>query len=57
MSKKCTECEYMKCYEILYQMYYCDHPDRSDDMGKLAKDKLPTVLPEWCPVKEKRSER
>lgn len=52
MSKKCTECKYMKCYGILYQMYYCDHPDRSDDMGKLANDKLPTILQEWCPVKE-----
>ncbi len=52
MKCKCIECKYMKCYGILHQMYYCNHPERIDDMGKLSKDKLPEIVPDWCPVKE-----
>lgn len=32
----CKECEYVKCYAVSRQMYYCDHENRIDDMGKLG---------------------
>ena len=52
----CAECEFMRMYDITYKIYYCDHTDRIDDMGKLSVDHPPETSPEWCPVREKKSE-
>lgn len=49
----CSECEFMKMYDITYKNYYCDHPDRIDDMGKLGVDHPPKTSPRWCPLREK----
>lgn len=54
-TKGCSECEYLKCYAILYQNYYCNHEDRADDMGKLTEYNLNGHYPEWCPLN--KSER
>lgn len=51
LKQSCTECEYIKCYAVRKQIFYCDHEKRADDMGKLGEDKLPDVSPEWCPKK------
>ena len=32
----CVGCGYMKKYDYGKKMYYCDHLDRIDDMGKLG---------------------
>lgn len=47
-----AECEFMKNYEYDKKIYYCDHPDRIDDMGKLGIDELPQKSPEWCPLRK-----
>lgn len=44
------ECKYMKCYAVNKRIYYCDHEDSSDDMGKLGEDTLPDITPECCPM-------
>lgn len=49
----CAECEYMKMYDYGKKIYYCDHSDRIDDMGKLGVRGLPKTSPEWCPLREK----
>lgn len=49
----CTECDYMKKYDYGKKIYFCDHVDRIDDMGKLSVNELPKRSPEWCPLKEK----
>lgn len=49
----CVGCGYMKKYDYGKKIYYCDHPDRIDDMGKLGVGELPERSPEWCPLKEK----
>lgn len=41
----------MRMYNYGNKIYYCDHEDRLDDMGKLGVDHLPETSPEWCPVK------
>ena len=51
--QNCAECEYIRQYDYGKKLYYCDHPDRTDDMGKLSVGKLPERSPEWCPLKEK----
>ena len=51
--QNCAECEFMKMYNYGNRIYYCDHEDRIDDMGKLGEENLPERNPEWCPVKEK----
>lgn len=59
MSKEmnsCKECNYLKCYSILHQCYYCDHESRPDDMGKLGIDQLPEISPEWCPLRKEKEE-
>ena len=55
MDKKvsCSECEFMKMYDYGNKIYYCDHEDRTDDMGKLSVGDIPMVCPEWCPLKTK----
>lgn len=43
----------MKEYNYGKKIYYCDHADRIDDMGKLSIDHLPKTSPEWCPVRKR----
>lgn len=50
----CAECDFMKKYDYGKKIYYCDHPDRIDDMGKLRAGELPEGSPEWCPLGENR---
>ncbi len=50
-AQNCAECEFMKKYDYGKKIYYCDHINRIDDMGKLGVDKLPKKSPVWCPVK------
>ena len=47
----CSECEYMKMYDYGNRIYYCDHEDRTDEMGKLCVDDVPGICPEWCPLR------
>ena len=47
---RCKECKYVKCYAISKRMYYCDHEDRKDLVGKLGEDVLSDVSPMWCPM-------
>lgn len=49
--KNCNGCEYVKCIAINRTMYYCNHEERIDDMGKLGVDYLPETRPNWCPKK------
>ena len=49
----CNQCKYMKAYDYGKKIYYCDHKDRTNDMGKLSVEKLPVVCPEWCPLQNK----
>lgn len=51
----CAECEFMKKYDYGKKIYYCDHTDRIDDMGKLGVEDLPEGSPEWCPGRDKKS--
>ncbi|NBJ95586.1 hypothetical protein [Parablautia muri] len=55
-AQNCAECEFMKKYDYGKKIYYCDHVDRIDDMGKLGVGELPEVSPMWCPLREKKSE-
>ena len=50
---QCGECDYLKCIAVSKQMYFCNHNDRTDDMGKLTEDNLREDSPVWCPLKEK----
>ena len=50
----CAECEFMTMYDYGNRIYYCDHTDRIDDMGKLSVDNLPEASPLWCPLREKQ---
>lgn len=52
----CNGCQFMKKYEYDKEMYYCDHTDRIDDMGKLGVDHPPKTSPKWCPLREKVNE-
>lgn len=54
---RCWNCDHLKCYAILYQKYYCDHKDRSDDMGKLTEENLHIESPKWCPLREENNVR
>lgn len=47
----CAECEFMKMYDYGNRIYYCDHEDRTDDMGKLDVGELSDGNPVWCPLK------
>ena len=55
-AQNCAECNFMKMYDYGNRIYYCDHVDRTDDMGKLGVGELPKGSPEWCPLGEKKSE-
>lgn len=48
----CSDCEFMKMYDYVYRNYYCDHEDRTDDMGKLGVDHPPKTSPKWCPKRK-----
>ena len=52
-TQNCAECEYMKKFDYGKKIYYCEHEDRIDDMGKLSVGDLPEGSTEWCPLKEK----
>jgi len=52
----CSECEYVKMYDYGNRIYYCDHADRIDDMGKLGADHPPKTSPEWCPKRVKTTD-
>ncbi len=45
----CNQCKYMKTYDYGNKIYYCDHEDRTDDMGKLSV----VVSPKWCPLRDR----
>ncbi len=55
-TQNCAECEFMRMYDYGNRIYYCDHVDRSDDMGKLGVDHLPKTNPVWCPLRENKAE-
>ena len=53
----CAECEYIRMYDYGKRIYYCDHEDRADDMGKLSMgklsmNKLSKKKPKWCPLRK-----
>ncbi|NDO51839.1 hypothetical protein FMM75_21475 [Lachnospiraceae bacterium MD335] len=50
-AQNCAECDFMKKYEYDKKIYYCNHTDRIDDMGKLGADHLPKTSPVWCPLR------
>lgn len=50
-TQNCAECEYMKKFDYGKKIYYCEHEDRIDDMGKLSVGDLPEGSTEWCPLK------
>ena len=55
MEKKvsCSKCEFMIEYDYGNRIYYCDHEDRTNDMGKLGVGDIPRECPEWCPLRNK----
>lgn len=55
-AQNCAECEYARMYDYGNRIYYCDHEDRIDDMGKLGVDHPPKTSPKWCPLRDKKSE-
>lgn len=48
----CKECDCLKIYDYVYKCYYCDHENRTDDIGKLGVDYPPKTSPKWCPKRE-----
>ena len=48
----CAQCEYIRMYDYGKRIYYCDHEDRADDMGKIGEGDIPEVSPEWCPLRK-----
>ncbi len=46
---RCKKYQYLKCYAVVYQNYYCNHEDRVDDMGKLTDYHLHRESSKWCP--------
>ena len=51
--QNCAECKIMKKYDYGKKIYYCDHENRTDDIGKLSAEELPETSPVWCPLREK----
>lgn len=51
-TQNCAECEFVRMYNYGNKIYYCDHEDRIDDMGKLGVGDIPRGCPEWCPLRE-----
>lgn len=52
----CSECKFMKMYDYGNRIYYCDHEDRTDEMGKLGVGDVPGICPEWCPLRCKNDD-
>ena len=52
----CSDCEFMRMYDYGNRIYYCNHEDRTDDMGKLDVDHPPKTSPKWCPLRDKKRE-
>lgn len=52
INRCCKDCDYIQRIAINKQMYFCDHKDRTDDMGKLAENNLEHIVPEWCPLEK-----
>ena len=50
--RHCCKCDFLKCYAIVYQNYYCNHEARTDDMGKLTDHNLKEECPVWCPLEQ-----
>jgi len=50
----CDGCGFAVPYNCGDKIYYCDHVDRTDDMGKLGVGELPEASPKWCPLRDKR---
>ncbi len=48
----CDGCEFAVQCNNGDEIYYCDHEDRTDDMGKLSLENLIESSPEWCPLRE-----
>lgn len=44
----------MKMYDYVHKIYYCDHENRADDMGKISVGSLPIISPKWCPKREEK---
>ena len=53
---ECNGCRFSKMYDYGKKLYCCDHEDRTDDIGKLSVDHPPETSPEWCPLRDKKSE-
>lgn len=51
-TQNCAECDFMKKFNYGKKIYYCDHSDRIDDMGKLSVNELLDESPEWCPLRK-----
>ena len=49
----CKKCKFRKRYDYGKKIYYCDHENRIDDMGKLGVGEIPEGSPEWCPMRNK----
>ena len=47
----CNECDHVRMYDYNNKIYYCDHVNRTDDMGKLGAGDISRGCPEWCPLK------
>ena len=47
----CSKCDCMRMYDYSNRIYYCDHEDKIDDMGKLSVDHPPKTSLEWCPLR------
>ena len=50
--QNCVKCDFLKKYDYGKKIYYCDHSDRIDDMGKLSVNELPKKSSEWCPLRK-----
>ena len=48
---ECAECQYMRMFNYGKRIYYCDHEDRDNGMGKLRVEELPKENLEWCPFR------
>ena len=38
-------------YDYGNKIYYCNHEDRTDDIGKVGVEHPPETSPEWCPLR------
>ena len=47
----CNQSEFLRMYDYGKRIYYCDHANRIDHMGKLGVGYPPKTSPEWCPLK------